>query len=244
MSGERSGPMHFFRQALMDLLMETYPRGGKVLDAGCGDGSLSVRLAKKGLSVYGVDCAEHWCDSARKRVSTLHRGEKIEIICSSLEAVDFSPGFFDTIVCGEVLEHLHNDREIINKFHRLLKKGGTLLISVPLAAKGFDASDVMVGHVRLYEYPALRGMLSDIGFRVEKVLGWGYPFAKMYHRFIFLKWAQKFKTENEIRDPTHVVTSLGKSHLVSVFAGMLFFIDIVFTPAHKGTGIVLRARKL
>jgi hypothetical protein len=66
----------------------------------------------------------------------------------------------------------------------------------------------------------------------------------MYHRFIFLKWAQKFKTEDEIWTPTHVVTRIGKSRLVSVLAGALFFIDILLTSAHKGVGVVLRARKI
>lgn len=244
MPGERSGPMHFFRQTLMALLIRNYPGGGKALDAGCGDGALSVRLARKGFSVYGVDCAEDWCDSARRRVETLYLGGKIEIICSPLEKINFPPGFFDVIVCGEVLEHLRNDEEVLKQFHVLLKKGGELIISVPLVAKGFDISDVMVGHVRLYDYPALEKLLSNCGFRIDKKLGWGYPFAKVYHDFIFVRWANTFKNENEIRHPTHCVTAIGKNYLVSILAGLLFFIDIVFTPPHKGIGIVLRAEKI
>ena len=240
---ERSGPMHFFRQTLMDLFIRRYPGGGTALDAGCGDGAFSARLAKKGLSVYGVDCSEEWCDSARKRIAALRLGGKVEIMCSSLEKMDFAPGSFDVIVCGEVLEHVRNDEEVIRKFRVLLKSGGELVLSVPLIAKGFDISDVMVGHVRLYEYAALERLLSACGFRIEKKLGWGYPFSRIYHDLLFVRWADRFKDEDEIRRPTHCVTAIGKSRPVSIIAGLLFFVDIVFTPPRKGIGIMLRARK-
>jgi 2-polyprenyl-3-methyl-5-hydroxy-6-metoxy-1,4-benzoquinol methylase len=240
----RSGPMHFFRLALVENLLKNTLRQGTVLDAGCGDGSLSIRLARKGFFVYAVDAAKEWCDTLRSRLTSLDLKDKIKVFCSPLEKFDFNPGFFDAVVCGEVLEHIDNDVEILNKFYSLLKEKGNLILSVPLVNKGWGMDDAMAGHMRLYDLRDLISILEGVGFKVDKVLGWGFPFTKLYHKFIFLAWANMAKSEDEIRKPKHLMTRVGKSNLVSVILGFIFFIDILFTPPAKGIGVILRAKKV
>jgi SAM-dependent methyltransferase len=243
MAQERSGPRHFFRLKLMDMLIGRFPNGGKALDAGCGDGSLSIRLAGNGWTVYGVDFDEAWCETARKQTASLPFKERVNIVCSPLERIDFQPGFFDLIVCGEVLEHLHNDTEVLKKFNYVLRDGGVLVLSVPLASKGFDFYDELVGHVRLYTFDELSGKLAAAGFSVRAALSWGYPFAKLYHRFVFLRWAKKVRPEEETRSPRCCMTHIGKNPLLSVLLGIFFFADVICTRPRHGIGVVLKAVK-
>lgn len=242
MSEARSGPRHFFRLTLIRMLLKTSLKQGTILDAGSGDGSLSLQLATQGFSVCSVEPDEKWCAIFSRRLEKSKFKNRIRIVCSCLENASFSPGSFDAIVCGEVLEHLDNDLEAIKKFHSLLKKDGVLILTVPLEGKGWDAWDDISGHLRLYDFSALSAMLVSAGFSLEKVLSWGYPFAKFYHRHVFLRWGNRVKTEEEIIRTRRLSTRIGKSFAASVL-GIIFFIDLFFTSADKGIGVIIKARK-
>jgi SAM-dependent methyltransferase len=241
MPGIRSGPRNFFRLFLIKRL--TSGKSNAVaLDAGCGDGSLSIHLAKKGYAVYAAEEDGASCEILKNRSSALGLKDALQILCSSLENLDFPQGYFDIIVCGEVLEHLEKPAEVLEKFNRYLKKDGWLIISVPLKSKGWDAWDNHSGHKRLYDFYELNGLLKQAGFSIEKYFVWGWPFVKIYHKLIFLPWAKKAKGEEEIRQERLTLTHIGKNYLISVILGLIFFIDILFTPPAKAIGIVLKAR--
>ena len=243
-SGCRGGPRHFLRLGLMERLLKKNLRNGLVLDAGCGDGALSIRLAKRGFLVTAVDSSEEWCGIFERRLHNTRLKEKIKIICSPLEKANFTRESFDAIVCGELLEHIENDREIMEKLCLLLRKNGILILSVPLINKGWDTWDKITGHTRLYALEELTSLLEHLGFQITRIVGWGYPLVKLYNKLIFEKWAKKAKTEDEIKRPTHFSTYLGKSYLVSCIIGLLFYIDTLCTPPQKAMGIVLSAKKI
>jgi SAM-dependent methyltransferase len=224
------------------MFLKTSLKQGTILDAGSGDGSLSLQLARQGFSVCAVEPDEKWCAIFSRRLENSEFKNKIRIVCASLEDAAFSPGSFDAIVCGEVLEHLDNDVEAIKKFYSLLKKGGVLILTVPLEGKGWDAWDDISGHLRLYNFSALGAKLVSAGFSLKKALSWGYPFAKFYHRCVFLKWGNRVKTEEEIIKTRRLSTRIGKSFAASVL-GIIFFIDLFFTPADKGIGVIIKAQK-
>ena len=238
----RSGPRHFFRLTLIKFILKDTLKKGDILDAGAGDGSLSIQLARAGFNVTALEPDEKWCAVLRGRLVDPDLKERIKVHCSSLENTVFKQGSFDAIICGEVLEHVTNDLEAIENLYALLKKNGSLILTVPLAGKGWDDWDALCGHLKLYDFKHLKAMLVSAGFSIDHALSWGYPFTKFYHRFIFLRWARQVKSEDEILQTRHWLTRLGKSFLVSVM-GWLFFIDLFFTPTEKGIGVIVRARK-
>lgn len=93
-------------------ILEKLPTGS-ILDIGCMDDCLLKRLPKK-FNYYGID-DEPLCKNSRiqkKKIEELEKGEK-----------------YDVVVATEVLEHLDNPVEAINKLKTLSKR--FILISVP-----------------------------------------------------------------------------------------------------------------
>jgi 2-polyprenyl-3-methyl-5-hydroxy-6-metoxy-1,4-benzoquinol methylase len=115
-------------EATAELVTATRPE--RVLDFGCGDGRLSVELARRGVpEVVGVDLVERAVAFARAfglPWSAQLRFERLHV--QELEA-----GVFDTAVAMEVLEHIHESQlaEVVEALWQRIRPGGSLIVSVP-----------------------------------------------------------------------------------------------------------------
>jgi len=98
----------------------------RVLDVGCGNGSLALPVASLGYQVVGVDVDAGSIEHAQK-VNTFPNAR--------FEAVDgdgFDPGErFDLVICSEVLEHLHEPMPLIRTIARAMNDDGLAIITVP-----------------------------------------------------------------------------------------------------------------
>jgi ubiquinone/menaquinone biosynthesis C-methylase UbiE len=99
-----------------------------VLDFGCGNGLQACLLAKKSRKVIGIDICNLAKAEAKKQVMNVRY--QVEFIQSRLERAHFSKGLFDKIFGFCVLEHLSEYRETLMLFHKFLKDGGELILSV------------------------------------------------------------------------------------------------------------------
>jgi ubiquinone/menaquinone biosynthesis C-methylase UbiE len=102
--------------------------GSRILDAPCGHGRLSRRLAAAGMEVTGVDISEPFLATARAEppgpgpVPAYHRGD--------MRALPLS-GPFDAAVCWFSSFGYYDDadcRTVLAEFHRVLRPGGSVLI--------------------------------------------------------------------------------------------------------------------
>ena len=101
-------------------------RGKQVLDAGCGDGYLSRKLARLGASVTGVELSQKmlgFATEAQKKsplaISYHHAN------CSSMPFLSASA--FDVVVTNNVIQDMADYQGAFREFSRLLKPGGTYL---------------------------------------------------------------------------------------------------------------------
>lgn len=172
------GPRHDFREKL---LLEAFLRarpGPSVLNAGAGLGSFSRLLEERHFDVTSTDVSQAAVDHLRRIV----RGSVVD---AELEALPFEPESFDAVVLGEVLEHVRDDVGGLREVARVLKPGGVVAISVPANPAWFSASDRWAGHFRRYSREGLFAACAAAGLRVETCVGWGFPVASAYHRWVY-----------------------------------------------------------
>lgn len=102
--------------------------GLRVLDLGCGTAPVLTELRRRGMSVAGVDCSADMLALARERL----RAEGLEdggLIQGDCRSTGLATGSFDVVVCLGVISYVEDYRPILVEIHRLLKPGGTVLLS-------------------------------------------------------------------------------------------------------------------
>ncbi|OGK41749.1 hypothetical protein A3A74_01490 [Candidatus Roizmanbacteria bacterium RIFCSPLOWO2_01_FULL_35_13] len=136
----------------------------KILDIGCGAGTIDFYLADKGHDVTGIDISGKAIGSCIQTAKNLGlKNVKFKQVNFPKETIS---GKFDFIICSEVIEHLEDDKLAIEKIVKLLKKGGILILttpseSAPLHKWGLTkAFDKRVGHLRRYYIGKINGMIT------------------------------------------------------------------------------------
>ncbi len=110
------------------------PLAGKILlDLGAGMGGLSVAMLREwggdGLRVAAMDYNADYCRIARLRGRRY--GLDLPIVVAAGEHLPYPSGFFDAVVCLDVLEHVADAPTVLREIHRVLRPGGVALATVP-----------------------------------------------------------------------------------------------------------------
>ncbi len=154
--------------------------GAKVLDVGCAKGYMARELKKKKCFVAGIEQdiaasaeAKRWCD---------------DLINADMEAaidnLRYADGYFDVIICLEVLEHLIRPDLVLSKLKRYLNNSGRIILSVPNVARfnhrlqllagkftynsdGFGA--LSKGHLRFFTRRSIIELVEDCGYEIVKL---------------------------------------------------------------------------
>jgi SAM-dependent methyltransferase len=147
----------------------------RTLDLGCGFGALSMYSAKIGNKVVALDYSElnlskakSWADILKLFNISFLRAD-IRELSSHVNGL----GKFDQIICCEVIEHILDDKKLINDIFKLLKPNGLVLLSTPyekhkpLLWEKYSYAE-MGGHVRYgYNIEQLKQLLGDYGFHIS-----------------------------------------------------------------------------
>lgn len=149
------------------LLNQQKPR---VLDLGCGNGSLSQLIAKQGYEVVGVEESESGFKFACLNFPDCH------FIQASIYELPFSEleNSFDIVISSEVIEHLLYPRELVKAAKKCLKHNGRLIITTPyhgylkntvLALSGKMDQHFTVlwdgGHVKFFSVATMTALLES-----------------------------------------------------------------------------------
>ena len=106
----------------------------KILEAGCGSGVFSYRLADAGHDVTAIDL-QQYVAKCETRYQAFRDGlpGQIQFIAHDLRALDTLEGLegFDCVICTEVIEHIINDVKLVRDLSRCLRKGGRLVLTTP-----------------------------------------------------------------------------------------------------------------
>jgi SAM-dependent methyltransferase len=146
---------------------------GRVLNIGIGDGGFERLASAAKRDVHSLDPdSETAAHAVRLGIS--------RALAGSIDALPFGDGYFDVVVCSEVLEHLSDDvlARGLAEIRRVLRLGGELHGTVP-ADEDLRASEVVCpccgtvfhrwGHMQSFSQDRLRDVLQPLGrTRIER----------------------------------------------------------------------------
>src|SRR5262245_48455142 len=175
-------------------LVAVAPRGRRrALELGCGVGAFAVAFLKVNPDV------EYWGVEAFPPAAAEARQKLDKVFDRPVEQVydDLPDGYFDLLVCNDVLEHMADPETVLRALLGKLEPGGLLFASVPnvrflpvlvdlLVKKDWRYRDAGVldrTHLRFYTEKSLRRMIAASGFQLVSCRGINSRANVLFHVF-------------------------------------------------------------
>lgn len=154
------------RRILLSILDRYLPpapagRDRRILDVGCGTGTMLAHLAQYGVT-EGVDADSN-------AVRFCHRRGVSRVSHLTTDELPFAAREFDLVTAFDVLEHVEDDLGMLREIERVLRPGGMLLLSVPAYRFLWGPHDEINHHKRRYVSRHVRERLREAGLAVERV---------------------------------------------------------------------------
>lgn len=149
---------------------------GSVVDLGCGVAPYKQDVLDLGAEYTGVD----WSNS-------MHNVNP-DVVADLTQPLPFEKQSFDTILSFQVLEHLPTPQSLLEECHRILRKEGTLFLTVPFQWRVHEAPYDFFRYTRY----GLEYMLKKAGFEafeVKEVGGFWYTWILKWNYFLATKFA-------------------------------------------------------
>jgi 2-polyprenyl-3-methyl-5-hydroxy-6-metoxy-1,4-benzoquinol methylase len=166
------------------IFVDLAAQGHRILECGCATGFLSRHLVERGCTVTGVEVdadaagkARQWCKN---------------VVVADLNRQDWAEGLardYDTILFGDVLEHLMDPESVLRKASELLAPGGRVIICLPNIAHWTIRASLLMGrfeytptgildvtHLRFFTPKTARKLIEEAGYQVistHPILGGG-----------------------------------------------------------------------
>jgi ubiquinone/menaquinone biosynthesis C-methylase UbiE len=149
----------WLRKTLADL-----PAGWRLLDAGAGE--QQYRQFCSHLRYVSQDFAQYQpsADSTGMQMASWNYG-KLDLVCD-ITAIPEKDASFDAIMCTEVFEHIPNPIPAIREFSRLLRSGGALIVTAPVASLTHFAPHYYANGFSRFYYEK---HLGDAGFDIVEM---------------------------------------------------------------------------
>ncbi len=137
------------------------PVNGRVLDLGCGTGTLFEFLKQWGR-VFGLELSS-------EALLLAHSRNSVPLVQAAADAVPFKSHSFSVVALFDCLEHLPDDRLAMKQVLELLKPDGYVLITVPAFNALHSRRDIQLAHIRRYSPAQLRSLIVQSGFHIVQM---------------------------------------------------------------------------
>lgn len=158
-------------------LIAAMPAGSKILDIGCGNGTVLSSLVKT-HELHGVEINPELTARANKI------GMKVLVHDVESGPLPYPDKTFDVVFCGETIEHQVDTDWLVAEINRVLKPRGILVLTYPnirtmlgiAMLLFFDmppmyAARYRAPHYRDFTLKTIRMVLNNHGFKLSKAIG-------------------------------------------------------------------------
>lgn len=233
--------------------------GDKLLNVGCGRGAYNHALKDMFNKTYGIDVNEADIMAATK----LNDPSKSEFKLMDGERIEYPKEFFDSVICIDVLEHVKNPDRVLFNIHKVLKKNGQLIVSVPhlnfpwtydpinkimsLFNKKIQIGAYAFGHSKLYNFEELVPMIENLGFKVQEKHYLSHYLASLSEIY-YVGFLQKLLKENASNTKKSKKSILKYDYnppliLPQVSKTINKLDDFIFKNSKSSIGILINATK-
>ena len=170
----------YYQNERPEVVVAVSKQAKRVLDVGCGQGNFGRTIKiRNEAEVWGIEFNPHFAALAAKELDRVLVGDV------SLLVDQLPDGYFDAIVCNDVLEHLIDPYSLLEKFRLKLSPDGVVISSIPniryfrtlfalVFMKNWDyASQGILDftHYRFFTTKSIRKMYDQAGYRVIQHVG-------------------------------------------------------------------------
>lgn len=157
---------------------EPYRKTGRLLDVGAGYGFFLEIARERGWEIFGTELTDEAVNHCREKGITMFKGE--------FQDIPLEPESFDIIISIEVLEHINNPIEYVEKAHEVLRKGGMFYLTTPnfnayLRYRLKEQYNMIEypNHLCYYTAKTLRKLFNEHGFRTQRVATTGISLTRL-----------------------------------------------------------------
>ena len=111
------------------------PPGATILEIGCGAGFLTVELAARGYTVDAIDSSEAMVASTRTRIAEAGLADAASARLGDVHALAARDGAYAAVIALGVVPWLHSPERAFREIARVLRPGGTLIVTADNRAR-------------------------------------------------------------------------------------------------------------
>lgn len=160
--------------------LQVYRRTNRLLDIGCGAGSLLQAARRAGWEAEGIEISEPAADHVRS--------QGFEVFQGDLSTAPYPDNHFDVVTASELIEHVADPLTILEQTERILRPGGLFWATTPNA---LSFSSRMLGvrwstvcppeHLQLFSTSGVRKLIERAGFQRVQVKSRGCNPFEIWH---------------------------------------------------------------
>ncbi len=151
-----------------------------ILEIGSGIGNITKILLEKEHEVTATDIEREYLDLLTSRYGHLQNLRSVEYLDLESSGTNLNNNNYKTVLLINVLEHITNSTQAIQKAVGQLNGSGKIIVLVPAGQWLYCRLDSKLGHIKRYNKNSLALELTSSGLRVENIkyfncmgmLGW------------------------------------------------------------------------
>ncbi len=153
--------------------------GAAVLDAGCGTGFGTQRLAGAAKRAVGIDLKDKLLHYGRAQ----YGAPGLDFIVMDANRLGFADGSFDVVVADELLEHLREHRPFLDEARRVLRPGGLFICATVNRVHSFGTAENPLNRNHFREFDAT-DFREELGRWFEGITLLGQGFDRTFERYM------------------------------------------------------------